>query len=132
MLLTGLTALVFPFMLNKSVDEEIFIQQHSPVIRMPIIQRLKGYGTIKNPNKIYVYHNGKKYVIDCSNPVFRSTAGSSTIAIHYDSVRDKIVLPDIQIKRHYFIQVLLLLVGLMLTGKAIVDMRRMWLEKADS
>jgi hypothetical protein len=127
----GLTMLVFPYMINKSVDEEIFIQQHSPIVQMPIIQRSKGHGTIKNPNKIYVYHNGKKYVIDCSNPVFRSTVGTSTIAVHYDSARDKVVLPNIQIKRHYFIQILLFLFGVVLTGKTIVDMRRMWLEKTD-
>jgi hypothetical protein len=132
MLLTGLTALVVPYMLNKSVDEQILIQQHSPIIRLPIIQRLKGHGTMKNPNKIYVYRSGKKYVIDCSNPVFRNAAGASTIAVHYDSGRDKIVLPNIQIKRHYFIQILMLLVGLLITGKTIVDMRRMWLEKPDS
>jgi hypothetical protein len=132
MLLTGLTALVFPYMINKSVDEDIFIQQHSPVIRMPIIQRLKGHGTIRSPNKIYVYHSGKRYVIDCSNPVFRNTSGTSTIAVHYDSFRDKVVLPDIQIKRHYFIQILMLLVGLMITSKTIIDMRQMWLEKPDS
>lgn len=124
--------LSFPFIaykIDESITEEAYIQEHSPLIKMPVIRRVKGWGTVKFPNKIYVGYRGKRYSLTTSNQYFKNTANIDSIAVHYDSVRDKAVLADSKITRPYGLLVLIALSGFITVSATTVDMRRQLLKR---
>lgn len=72
------------YKINEGYKEEAYIQQHSPLIKMPIVSRGKGWGTIRFPNKICVRYLARTYTLPCSNNYFKKTAKLDSLVVHYD------------------------------------------------
>lgn len=131
-LLLILLGLSFPFIaykIDESITEETYIQERSPLVKMPVVHRVKGWGTVKFPNKIYVRYRGKRYSLATSNQYFSSTASLDSIVVHYDSVRDKAVLAGSKITRPYVLLVLIALCGVATVSATVVDLRRQLIKR---
>lgn len=120
---SGLSLVLISYKIHESYKEQAFVQQHSPVVRMPIVGRVKGLGTLKSPNKILVWHKGKRYTLPTGNPYFRKTAKDESIEVHFDPVRDMAVLKEADVSGPSFLLLIISLFGLGLIGQAIYDFR---------
>lgn len=127
-----LLGLLLPFLaykINEDNQRQIYIQQHSPLLRLPVVYRVKGWGTLRNPNKIYVRYGPKDYSLKCSNRYFSNTLDSTSILVHYDSSNDRAVLARSSITRAYWLLIAVALVGFLIAGKAGIEMHKQLAEK---
>lgn len=100
-------------------EEKAYVQKHSPVVKVPIVGRQKGSGTLRAPNKIHVSYLGKTYYLSSSNRHFRKTARQDSIEIRYDFARDMAVLTVEKVSAPYFPLVALLFGGLLSVGTGV-------------
>ncbi|GAB3171203.1 hypothetical protein [Telluribacter humicola] len=108
-----------------SLDQKIaYVQQHSPLVKMPIIGRYNGLGTVRMPNEIYVWHEGKKYTVTSPNRHFRRTAKADSIAVHFNAEQNIAVLPDINVTDPYFLYAVLAGIGIYMIIHALVELRK--------
>ena len=121
--LAGLFTCIISYKLYESYEERVFVQKHSPLVQMPIVGRVKGLGTVRSPNKIWVWYKGRRYTLETSNPYFRKTAKDESIEVNFDPVRDIAVRPDENPRHFYPLLVIIFLTGLLLLGYAIYDFR---------
>ena len=121
---SGLFLILCSYKIYEAGEEETYVQQHSPVIKMPVIYRVKGWGTIRVPNKIYVLYKGKKYVLPCSNKYFNTVAKLDSIEVNYDWVRDKAVLANVSPSNPYGLLIITALFGLIMTSQTVISMYR--------
>lgn len=124
LLISGLSLLFIAYKGYEAGEEETRIQQHSPLVTMPIVDRVNGLGTIRAPNKIYVVLQEKLYSLTSSNRHFRRTAKLDSLAVHYDPVTDRVVLPESNAAGYHPILLLELLTGLFMIGYALVKLLR--------
>lgn len=123
-ILLGILLLWITYKLSEDYDEQAYIQQHSPQVKMPVVKRLKGWGTVRYPNKVYVSYLGKKYILESSNQYFRKTAKLDSILVHYDPTRDRAIQADGKVTKPYVLLLLLGLVSLAVVIGTVVDLRR--------
>ena len=119
----GLSLCLISYKIHESYQEQALVQQHSPVIRVPIVSRDKGLGTLDSPNKILVWHRGKRYTLLTGNRYFRNTASYQSIEVHFDPVRDIAVLKGADVSGPSILLLILFLMGLGVIGHAIYDFR---------
>ena len=112
------------YKIDEDHQKQVYIQQHSPLIKLPVVYRFKGWGTLRFPNKIYVRYRGKDYHLACSNQYFENTMNSDSILVHYDSVSDRAVLAGSTTTRAYWLLIAIALLGFLVAGKAVVEIRR--------
>ncbi|GAB3902164.1 hypothetical protein GCM10028825_55040 [Spirosoma agri] len=124
LVLLGFLLLFIAYKINEEYKEEAYVQQHSPQTTMPVVNRRKGWGTVRFPNKIYVRHQGKKYTLTCSNKYFRETIKQDSISVRYDPLRDRAVLADTKVNTPYVLLVLIVSGGLIAISSTIIDLRR--------
>jgi hypothetical protein len=119
----GLSVCILTYKIHENYEEQIYVQKHSPLVRMPIVGRFKGLGTLKSPNEILVWHKGKRYTLPTSNPYFRKTAKDESIEVNFDPVLDIVVRPDENPRHSYPLLVVMFLMGLLILGNALYDFR---------
>lgn len=124
LVLLGFLLLFIAYKISEEYKEDAYVQQHSPQTKMPVVNRQKGWGTVRNPNKIYVRYQGKIYVLPCSNKYFRETIKRDSISVHYDSLRDRAVLADVKVNTPYVLLLLIVSGGLITVSSTIIDLRR--------
>ncbi|WP_247232294.1 hypothetical protein [Telluribacter sp. SYSU D00476] len=105
-------------------QKQAYVQQHSPLVKMPIIGRYNGLGTLRAPNKIYVWHEGKEYTLLSPNRHFRSTAKADSIEVHFDAEQNIAVLPDINVKGPYFLYAVIVGLGVFMLVHALVQAKQ--------
>ena len=120
----GFLLIFIAYKISDEYKEEAYVQQHSPPTKMPVVNRRKGWGTVRNPNKIYVRYQGKKYVLPCSNQYFRETIKWDSLSVHYDPLRDRAVLADVKVNTPYGLLVLIVSGGLIAVSSTLIDLRR--------
>lgn len=120
----GFLLLFIAYKINEEYKEDAYVQQHSPQTKMPIVNRRKGWGTVRFPNKIYVRYQGKRYSLPCSNKYFRETIKQDSIFVHYDPLRDRAVSADTKVNTPYVLLVLIVSGGLITVSSTIIDLRR--------
>jgi hypothetical protein len=91
---------------------------------MPIVDRVKGLGTVRSPSKIYVYYQDKKYIIECSNKYFNKTAQLDSLWVHFDPLKDRVVPADLKINPPYILLGLMVLFGFITLTSTIIDLRK--------
>ena len=119
----GLFFCFMSYKMYENYEKQVFVQQHSPLVRVPISGRVKGLGTLKSPNKILILHNGKQYALLTGNPYFRKTVKDESIEVNFDPVRDVAVLPGSRPRGSYPLLGVIFLLGLFFMGYAIYDFR---------
>ena len=124
LILLGFLLLFIAYKISEEYTEDAYVQQHSPQAKMPIVNRRKGWGTVRFPNEIYVRYQGKNYVLPCSNTYFRETTKLDSISVRYDRLRDRAVLADVKISTPYVLLVLIGLGGFITVSSTIIDLRR--------
>jgi hypothetical protein len=117
----GVSLCLISYKIHESCQEQVFGKQHSSVVRMPIIGRVKGLGALKSPNKILVWHKGKRYPLPTGNPYFRITAKEDSIEVHVDPARGIAVLKDANVSAPSFMLSIIFIMGLGLIGYAIYN-----------
>ncbi len=115
----GFIIIGFTYSLYHNGEEMAYVQQHSPLIKVPIVDRRKGAGTVKVPNKILVSYLGKTYCLSSSNRHFRQIARQDSIDINYDAERDIAVLSVGQVGVPYPVMAMFLFAGLLIIGNVI-------------
>ena len=120
----GILLILLTFKMYDHDLKEVYVQQHSPLIKMPITGRYNGLGTLRSPNKIYVWHEGKEYTLISPNRHFRNTAKADSIEVHYDAERDMAVLPDITVTLPFFLYLVMVIPGVLVLGYALVKLRQ--------
>ena len=105
----------------ENYEKQLFVQQYGPLVRVPIIGRVKGLGTLKSPNKILILHKGKEYTLLTGNRYFRSAATYKSIEVNFDPMHDIAVLPDSQPRGSYPLLGAIFLLGIFFMGYAIYD-----------
>ena len=123
LILLGLSLPFIAYRLNEGYEEDLYIQQHRPLTKMAIVDRVKGLGTMRAPNKIYLRYRGKRYTVDISNTYFKNTANTDSLFVHYDPVANKVVQAYSKPKRHTALLVLITLGGLVIVVGQLVDLR---------
>ncbi|WP_428653530.1 hypothetical protein [Runella sp.] len=116
MILVGLLAIIVAYEIHEIDEKKAYVQQHSPAISMPIVSRIKGMGTVRSPNKIYVWHNGQRYTIETGNRYFRKMAKADSVKVNFDPVQNIAVLAEAKVKTPYFLLGLILVTGVFLVG----------------
>lgn len=119
----GLSLVLISYKIHESYENQAFVQQNSPVVRMPIVGRVKGLGTLRSPNKILVWYGGKRYSLVASNKYFRRTAKYESVGVNFDPARDVATLADVAVSEPSFLLLIIFLGGLGLIGHAIYDFR---------
>ncbi|WP_128543064.1 hypothetical protein [Larkinella soli] len=115
----GLIILFLTFKIYEDGEKEAVIQQQWPIMKMPIVRRVKGIGTLKSPHKIYIQYYGRIYSVHSPRKHFRSTAQLDSLAVHYDPISDRVVPAGIRVTAPYGLLSMLALMGLWLIGHSI-------------
>ncbi len=121
MVASGLLVIICAYKIYENGEEQAYVQEHSSVVKMPIVRREKGWGTVRSPNKIYVRHRGKTYSLPASNRYFRQTARADSILVNYDAERDMAVLSIGKVSGPYPLLIAVFLCGLLLVGNGLYD-----------
>ena len=129
LILLGLSLPFMAYKISEAYNEDAYIQEHSPRIKMPVVNRIKGWGTIRYPNKIYVRYRGKTYTLESSNKYFRSTANLDSIDVHYDPMLDSAVRANGKINKPHVLLTLIALGGLVAIIGTVVDLRRQLMKR---
>lgn len=119
----GVFVCIISYKLYESYEEQVFVQKNSPLVQMPIVGRVKGLGTVRSPNKIFVWYKGKRYTLETGNLYYRKTAKHESINVNFDPVRDVAVRPDENPRHFYPLLVVMFLTGLLIVGHGIYDFR---------
>ncbi|MCF0059125.1 hypothetical protein [Dyadobacter sp. CY356] len=126
MLLLGILLLFADYMLYKDAASDDQIARSSPVVCMKIIDRIKGMGTLKNPDKIDAVYKGKIYKLSIGRKSFRSLAGVDSVAVSFDKATDRAVMPASGRVRHLaFMFVMIAGVGIMVIWGSITEYIRL-------
>ena len=120
----GLLLILITYKIYEIGEEQAYVQQHSPLMKMPIVGREKGWGTVKYPNKIFVEYRGKRYSLHSSNRHFRQTARADSIEVNYDAARDMAVLAVGKVSGPYPLLIAIFLCGLLVIGSGVYDFIR--------
>lgn len=115
----GFTMLGLTYNMYHDGEEQAYVQQHSPLIKVPIVGRRKGANTPRSQNKIFVAYRGKTYYLVSSNRYFRQTAHQDSIEIKYDFARDMAVLTVGDVSAPYFLVTVFIMFGLLIIGYVI-------------
>ncbi|WP_345245604.1 hypothetical protein, partial [Nibrella saemangeumensis] len=122
-MLVGILCIFCSYKIYQIGERDTYIQKHSPLIKMPIVGRVNGLGTVKSPNKIYVSYKGTRYTLESSNRHFRKTARLDSIDVHFDELTDKAVLPNVKVTGPYSLIILIAMTGVFLIGYTIAHLR---------
>jgi|GEM_PF-4557152 len=120
----GAFTLLCAYKLYEDGQQQVAIQRHGSLVRLPIVGRFNGLGTIRSPNKIYVRHQGKDYTLRCTNAYFRRAATLDSLDVRLDTREDRAVLPDQKVTPPAGLLALLTIPGLALTGYGLTLFRR--------
>lgn len=124
LIMTGTFLVFLACKIYRIGEQDAYIQQHSPLIRVPIAGRINGLGTVRSANKIFVRYKGKRYTLESSNRHFRKTARLDSINVHFDEAADRAVLPNVTVTAPYLLLILITTTGMIFMGYGIVQLRK--------
>ncbi|WP_461077672.1 hypothetical protein [Spirosoma flavus] len=96
------------------------IASSSPSVLMKVTGRKKGAGTLKYPDHVYAYYQGKQYDFVCGRRYFNKTLNADRIVAHLDKTSGEAALPGSGRVRHLtFLFVLIIGVALTILFMAV-------------
>jgi hypothetical protein len=112
--LCGIFVMFCVYKLYEEGEKRVLVQQNSPTVKMPIVGRERGAGTVKFPCKIFLRYHGKPYEIHTNSKYFRQTAKADSLTVHFDPEQNIVVRPGVKANEPYPLLALYLLLGLLL------------------